>query len=172
MFQSPSYRGGSPPVVTKKHSRCGKKFQSPSYRGGSAPSASTPAAPSLGVRFNPLLIGAGALPSALTEMSGYSPPTSFNPLLIGAGALPGYLSLVLTLAGMFQSPSYRGGSAPLAMSSLMRPRVWVFQSPSYRGGSAPYGKSQGAQQCCTVSIPFLSGRERSHEERAHIVRRL
>ena len=38
------------------------------------------------IRFNPLLIGAGALPRIKRMRTAKSP--SFNPLLIGAGALP------------------------------------------------------------------------------------
>jgi len=38
---------------------------------------------------------------------------------------------------MFQSPSHRGGSAPLDPRRFSRPRAAPFQSPSHRGGSAP-----------------------------------
>src|ERR1017187_2443655 len=112
------------------------------------------------LRFNLLLIGAGALPAPYTaenpEGNGVSIPflsgrersrsfcrprtgehCGFNPLLIGAGALPWKLGGRGISSILFQSPSYRGGSAPLTTSGLVYFEAFQFQSPSYRGGSAP-----------------------------------
>src|ERR1017187_10537724 len=95
-------------------------FQSPSHRGGSAPApCKLPRQPTSHC-FNPLLIGAGALPlRRLRTQRADDPPVSipfssgrersrgdvffhqppverFNPLLIGAGALPFTLTLSLS----------------------------------------------------------------------------
>src|ERR1017187_3035364 len=133
--------------------------------------------------FNPLLIGAGALPW-LTMPIGLSTVRSFNPLLIGAGALPENLHGSSRDGSKFQSPSHRGGSAPrsIGYGDAIRvlvsipfssgregsPRDFVavlgdfgFQSPSHRGGSAPHRYFTGPPRRASVSIPFSSGRERS-----------
>ena len=61
----------------------------------------------------------------------------FNPLLIGAAALPGSVTYVLVLVTIaFQSPSHRGGSAACVQLCIPRPLSGLFQSPSHRGGSA------------------------------------
>ena len=83
-FQSPSHRGGSAPLISMVSIRKARLFQSPSHRGGSAPLMSIYLATEQ-ESFNPLLIGAGALPSC---WRGFRPKYRFNPLLIGAGALP------------------------------------------------------------------------------------
>ena len=136
-FQSPSYRGGSTPLAVvarlfvwicvsipflsgREHSlnpqfiRAEKiiLFQSPSYRGGSTPMPSSRFCVTGRSGFNPLLIGAGALPTE-SRPDYCALPHRFNPLLIGAGALPYSAEILGSLIGVaFQSPSYRGGSTP------------------------------------------------------------
>ena len=171
-------------------------FQSPSYRGGSTPTPSACFTARRLLGFNPLLIGAGALP--LTSFSGVqvlinvSIPflsgrehshsisirrsrghSCFNPLLIGAGALP---QLMLGSVDGFSTvsiPSYRGGSTPLYRRPCLYWRTTPFQSPSYRGGSTPGEPSPDRNHPPSrVSIPFLSGREHSPRATSSIIRRL
>ena len=98
----------------------------------------------------------------------------------------GLAHAVLGISSEFQSPSHRGGSAPLvrADEAGIRQRVSIpfssgrersqgmmltalfslasaFQSPSHRGGSAPFHSYGSSGRRHRVSIPFSSGRERS-----------
>src|ERR1019366_8904489 len=92
-----------------------------------------PSATPLG--FNPLLVGAGALPMLFAVLS-VAFGQSFNPLLVGAGGLPPQNASPSPIK-LFQAPSCRGGSAPTEEEYLMITVRFGFQSP------------------------FLSGRERS-----------
>ena len=64
--------------------------------------------------------------------------------------------------GMFQSPSFRGGSTPGdGCNAFLCVHSIGFQSPSFRGGSTPVAMAVLLAACLLVSIPFVSGREHS-----------
>ena len=95
------------------------------------------------------------------------------------------------LSDTFQSPSHRGGSAPIyplfyryevrrfvsipfssgrerspkPAEAIHTRSSSVFQSPSHRGGSAPVAECDRDGVPFRVSIPFSSGRERSLPQR-------
>ena len=61
----------------------------------------------------------------------------FNPLLIGAGALPKSCSLGEGDAVVVSIPFLSGRERSPMMKAAVAAAMSAFQSPSYRGGSAP-----------------------------------
>ena len=162
LFQSPSHRGGSAPTDSQGlRMKQKRRFQSPSHRGGSAPAAFT-CSGEPGTGFNPLLIGAGALPRVREcQMPLRAQDTVSIPFSSGRERSRSIFALAIIIA-MFQSPSHRGGSAPLLCQIDGVVDVDIpFQSPSHRGGSAPHRRAERGRGVSGVSIPFSSGRERS-----------
>ena len=146
-------------------------FQSPSHRGGSAPGSEIDGRTAEDYCFNPLLIGAGALPGQQALGSagevvfqspshrGGSAPSEimvathngcpcFNPLLIGAGALPSAPPHGgANGRGCFNPLLIGAGALPRRLLDLGAQLARAFQSPSHRGGSAP----------CWQGLPQLEG---------------
>src|ERR1035437_926011 len=89
-------------------------------------------------------------------------PTRFNPLLIGAGGVPRMGQHRRGCSRNVSIPLLSGRERSRSIKWHRRPQS-TFQSPSYRGGSAPPAKLGEWREYRLGSIPFLSGRGGSLE---------
>ena len=109
------------------------------------------------VCFNPLLIGVAALPWWPIRKRHRRWTSCFNRLLIGVAALPHEQHGSTTRqVGLFQSPSHRGGSAATDYIQY-QPTFYGFQSPSHRGGSAASESGPGRRVLFLFQSPSHRG---------------